>query len=337
MTILKKIMKNKSRLVKLSCELGGYHIARWLTRNQPKILMMHRFSEEKKPGYIDRNTLRRQISILQRQFNVIPLQDLTEALEKKTKLPKNSIVLTIDDGYQDMYQIAFPEFKAANMPVTLFVTTGFVDHQCWLWPDRVSTLLHEVNNDLTVDFSGREVTLPSKLFSSWQQINDYLLPLNLVEKNAWIDKHAKKNNVQLPNAIPEKYVPATWEQLKEMSQSVVEIGAHTVSHPILSAETAEDVKMQVTECKSRLEQQLDILINSFCYPNGQPVDFTKNDEELVKQAKYNVAVSANCYSIAVDNIFALPRFVMSEDMYHFTKVINGVQWITRKLFPGSNV
>lgn len=334
---LKNLKSYKSALVEILCKLGGYSLAKWLTRHQVKIVMMHRFSEQEAPGYLDRKTLRKQISILKSEFNVIALRDFIRLSATNKRPPKNSIILTIDDGYQDAYDIAYPEFKAENMPVTLFATSGFIDRKCWLWPDRVSTLLNSHPEALQVDFDGKNIQLPAKSYQSWQRIIDYLIPLSLAEKNTWIDECANKNNISLATEIPKKYAPCTWEQLKEMSDSVVDIGGHTVSHPILSAETLESVEQQLSQSKNRLEEQLKKEVVSFCYPNGQPNDFTSEIEKLVDKCGYQIAVAANCYSIDMSNRFALPRFVMSENMYHFKKVIYGVQWIARKLFPKSEL
>ncbi|MCW8931857.1 MAG: polysaccharide deacetylase family protein [Gammaproteobacteria bacterium] len=323
------IRKIKSRIVRFFCEFGGYKVAHKLTRNQPKIMMMHRFSEEPKAGYIDRKILRQQIAILKRDFNVIAFSELIKCLKNKENPPENSIVLTVDDGYMDMYSFAFEEFNRAGLPVTLFVTTGFIDGKCWLWPDRVSMLLKLASSDVEVNFFKENKILPSGLYSSWQAINNYLLPLSLTEKNHWIDQCAEKNNILLPKEVPDEYAPLTWTQIQELSESNVEIGAHTVNHPILSAERLSDVEFELVESKRRLESMINKAVSSFCYPNGQLDDFNSETEAMVEKANYQAAVMANCDCLSMDNPFALPRFAIGDDMYQFKKSVYGVQWIAK--------
>ena len=325
--------QQKSKLVKLACELGVYRLARWLTQDQVKILMMHRFSEHKTSGCIDVACLKEQLSLLKRDFNVVPLSDVLSALQGHSRLPKNAIVLTVDDGYQDFYHLAFPEFKAANLPVTLFVTTGFVDRECWLWPDRIAILLKLAGRQLEVELSAGLQLLPVGEHASWQKINDHLLPLPLAEKNRWIEQCAAANGIVLPTEISDDYAPVTWPQLQEMLASVVEVGGHTLTHPILAAESDDEVEHQLTKSKVRLQEMLGCEVSSFCYPNGQVTDFTQEIEQQVERSGYKLAVAANCDSIKMNNLFNLPRFVMSENRYHFLKVINGVQWISRRFFP----
>lgn len=54
-------------------------------------------------------------------FNTVTVDDLIDYVEKGTKLPKNPILITFDDGYLDNYQIAFPILKKYNMKATIFV------------------------------------------------------------------------------------------------------------------------------------------------------------------------------------------------------------------------
>ncbi len=54
---------------------------------------------------------------------------------------KNAVVITVDDGYLDFYEIAFPALREAGLPATLFLTTRFVDGDIWLWPDQVRYIL----------------------------------------------------------------------------------------------------------------------------------------------------------------------------------------------------
>jgi peptidoglycan/xylan/chitin deacetylase (PgdA/CDA1 family) len=55
-------------------------------------------------------------------YNVIPLRDAYEyAVGKRKSLPKNSVVVTIDDGWRSTYTEVFPEMKKRHFPFTVFV------------------------------------------------------------------------------------------------------------------------------------------------------------------------------------------------------------------------
>ena len=55
-------------------------------------------------------------------YNVIPLRDLYEYVTgKRASLPKNAIVVTIDDGWRSTYTEVFPEMKRYGFPFTVFI------------------------------------------------------------------------------------------------------------------------------------------------------------------------------------------------------------------------
>jgi len=61
-----------------------------------------------------------------KQYQVISLAELVEILESDEPLPKKTVVLTFDDGYQDNYTNAWPILKKYNFPATIFLITGLV-------------------------------------------------------------------------------------------------------------------------------------------------------------------------------------------------------------------
>jgi len=56
-------------------------------------------------------------------------------------LKANSVLLTVDDGYQDFYNLAFPILKKYEVPATVFFTTDFIDKRIWLWHDLLNSNL----------------------------------------------------------------------------------------------------------------------------------------------------------------------------------------------------
>ena len=91
--------------------------------------MYHRFAEDKYPATnIRLEQFRQQLEYLRdEEFNVIPLADLMAFISAKQKLPSKAVVITIDDAYRSIYEVAFPLFKEFGFPFTVFVSTDAVD------------------------------------------------------------------------------------------------------------------------------------------------------------------------------------------------------------------
>jgi peptidoglycan/xylan/chitin deacetylase (PgdA/CDA1 family) len=72
---------------------------------------------------ISRETFQQQMRYLAATgYNIIPLRDLYDYVGgRKASLPKNAIVITIDDGWRSTYTEVFPEMKRRHFPFTVFI------------------------------------------------------------------------------------------------------------------------------------------------------------------------------------------------------------------------
>lgn len=92
------------------------------------VLVYHKFSKQTS----DRMTVRQdafeeQMAFLKRNgYRVITLDDLFEFLDGKRPIPRRSVVITFDDGWRSMYDIAYPILKRYGYPATLFVSTDLI-------------------------------------------------------------------------------------------------------------------------------------------------------------------------------------------------------------------
>jgi peptidoglycan/xylan/chitin deacetylase (PgdA/CDA1 family) len=78
--------------------------------------------------HIDRETFRQQLQYLEMTgYNVVPLRHLYEYVTgKRASLPKNAVVITIDDGWRSTYTEAFPELQKRKFPFTVFIYPNII-------------------------------------------------------------------------------------------------------------------------------------------------------------------------------------------------------------------
>lgn len=93
------------------------------------ILTYHNFSETKKDlMMVKKNSFEQQMKYLRdNNYTVITLDEFFDFLEFQKQLPKKSVVLTFDDGWQGVYTIALPVLKKYGYPATLFVYTDLIN------------------------------------------------------------------------------------------------------------------------------------------------------------------------------------------------------------------
>jgi hypothetical protein len=82
-----------------------------------------------------------------------------------------------------------------------------------------------------------------------------------------------------------------WDDVRFMSKHRITFGGHTVNHPFLSRLNRDEFRWEVTECKRRIEDELDFSVDYFAYPNGRPEDFGVSNKNLIREAGYRAAVT----------------------------------------------
>lgn len=91
------------------------------------ILCYHRFGNGGGKMAISAAAFAQQLDWLARNdYRVIPLGQLGAFLEGRLALPKRSVVITIDDGYESVHRIALPLLRKYDFSATLFVYTDFI-------------------------------------------------------------------------------------------------------------------------------------------------------------------------------------------------------------------
>ena len=332
----------KQKILQTSGPLGGYKCARWLTRSTPKILMYHRFSRRPRYGYVHKEIFENQVAYLSRYYNVISMGDLLKYIRGRVSLPENAAVITVDDGYFDFYEIAYPILRKYGLPATFFVPTRFVGGDCWLWPDRVRYILDSSTSVTIPGVLGAEENQYVSLTDQtrqylWRLVIAFLLSLEEEDKNKWLDMFAKRQGVLLPERPSECYQAVNWDHVRELHANNIERVGHSRTHPSL-------VRMQVGALQYEIQGSFDDIAENivqapecFCYPNGQPYDYTETIKKHVENVGYLGAVTAFFDRHITEDVYELRRFRGSENWFEFLKSVNGVEALTAQWLGADNI
>ncbi len=309
----------KGRIVRAACSLGGYRLARLLTGSCPRVLMYHRFSGVEESGKVSAAAFEQQMRELKENFNVQSLSGISGLIRQNTPLPPNTIAITVDDGYDDFYRIAYPILKRYGLPATVYITTDFIDGKLWLWPDKITYILNNTSADkMTLRLAdGREIILSlltaADRSGSWSMLIDYCLTLSDTERWSFIDNLGHELAVAI-NAKPvAEYAPMSWTAVRDISENGIEIGAHTRSHPVLSRLKGDRLWEEIHGSKKQLEEIIGRSVSSFCYPNGQPADYNDEVKRMVSNSGYSSATVAFHDKHGWQNPFEIRRYGVGDD------------------------
>lgn len=218
-------------------------------------------------------------------------------------------LITFDDGYRDNAEHALPILRDAAVPAILYVSTAFIGSGKAFWYHELHHFCFAAENaalDLAeLGYGVHSLATPYERRATYLRLNRDLKALTVSDRDRVID-HARRQ-VRSANRY-EPQVMLDWDEIRSMSETVFEIGSHTVSHPILSREPVAVQGAEVTESKRIIERELQREVDSFAYPNGTAADFSDATVHALRAAGYRNAVTTMAGRIdAKADLFRLPR------------------------------
>lgn len=253
---------------------------------------------------------REQITLVRERFNPISLKDLAAALAGEIALPRNPLIITFDDGYDDNYRVAFPILRELGVPATFFVSTGHVQSGLpfaydWLVHIICSTSLDHLRiPELDIDRP-----IPTLLVER-RQLSELVL-----DRIKWIDASTQEaviERLEHDHDMPRSAghvdcKPMNWDQLREMQAAGMEIGSHGVWHQMLAKLPREEMINEVVNSKAALDRELAHPINVISYPVGGTNAFDDQVIEAVRNAGYVLGCS---YISGINGIGKAPQFAL---------------------------
>ena len=104
-----------------------------------------------------------------------------------------------------------------------------------------------------------------------------------------LKKYKYKSTIYIVSKFINKKGYMTQKELQEIQDSgIVEIGAHTLSHPDLRYLSLNKAQDEIVSSKVELEKMFSINVETFAYPGG---GYNDNVIDIVKKAGYTVAVT----------------------------------------------
>jgi peptidoglycan/xylan/chitin deacetylase (PgdA/CDA1 family) len=249
----------------------------------------------------------------------ISLRELASGLQDGD-VPKRAVVLTVDDGYADTLYHAKPLLERYQMPATVFVATGYLGREFW-WDELVwilsspTALLQRLSLKVDSDVYqweqndttpirweegrlGPRQQLLQSLYRRLLRLSSLERERVMAELRAWAG--VESDNGPLPRAL------AADELTQLATEGLVDIGAHTVTHPLLAELPVAAQQLEIQRSKADLEDLLARPVISFSYPNGSWLEETQT---LVWDSGFACACAS--YSDVVwrsHDPFCLPRF-----------------------------
>jgi peptidoglycan/xylan/chitin deacetylase (PgdA/CDA1 family) len=263
---------------------------------------------------------REHLEVLRRHSVPVRLSELSKVLESRRPF-RRAVVVTFDDGYVDNLHVAKPLLERFDVPATVFVTTGYVGSRRRLWGDVLEDVLLRPGTlppVLRLSIGGvvyewrldgaacypedafvrartwtvLQGTYPGprqRVFHALHELlrcqPDFARRRAADALQTWAGGRAGAYDGTSSRVMSEE------ELVRLTADGLVEVGAHTVTHPVLATLSEARQRAEIRRSKQRLEAICGRRVTSFAYPYGSLVDYSPRTVALVREAGFERACS----------------------------------------------
>ncbi len=257
------------------------------------ILCYHGIGEAGNPLGVapPRELFEAQMRFLRENYRVATLDEACRELSSGAKT-EPGVVVTFDDGYRSAYTVAFPILQKYRLPATVYLTIESVETGQVAWYDRVFLAMTVApSGELQLDLQGpwrfQLNSLEDRLRAALEVV---ALLRTLPNSQRRKCCQLLENKIGLPpNALSSRVL--TWEEIHTMHQAGIAFGSHTLTHPVVSQLTAQELEQELGASKCLLEKKLGNSVLDFAFPFGKASDCSAAALSTLARCGYRSAVT----------------------------------------------
>jgi peptidoglycan/xylan/chitin deacetylase (PgdA/CDA1 family) len=227
------------------------------------------------------------LEILRSRCDMVTLDEL---LDCRNATPSALASITFDDGYTDNLTKAWPILRSAGIPATFFICTGYLGDVRGFWWDRVASAIAAADNSAEAVELPEEISLTADLRSpetrqrATLEIAGRLQSMHPLERDRVVEE--LERILMAGGSRDRKPVPILDEAgVRELgSQSLAQLGAHTLSHPRLSVLTREEQLAEIAGSAATLQRITGTRPRFVAYPYGGPADYNEDSCRAARAA-----------------------------------------------------
>jgi peptidoglycan/xylan/chitin deacetylase (PgdA/CDA1 family) len=256
---------------------------------------------------------RDQIRFLKTHYRFIHPKEVRASIEQGTPLPARSVLVTCDDGLLNTLTDMLPVLQSENVPCLFFVTgASCTDDPGMLWYEELYRLmrlkpLNEEELQLPINEDAQSSSSENSHAFWWNTVRR-ASRLDAATRADWMAK-LRRQCGEKPTIPPEKrWRLLSVRELRQLADAGMTIGAHTITHPILSLCREEEARREIQQSKSDLERALGRPVWAFAYPFGNSATMGDRELRLARESGFACAfVNVEHWTDGALNPFALPR------------------------------
>jgi peptidoglycan/xylan/chitin deacetylase (PgdA/CDA1 family) len=275
---------------------------------------------------IDAETFRKQLILLKKNYTVVSPEDVQAWCEQRRKLPPRAVLLTCDDGLLNNLTEMLPVLQEEGLKCLFFVTgaSAGVSRKTLWYEDLFLIFFRAPSGQFEISceklaISG-DLLDPEKRRAIWWSAVKRLSQVDKETRDAFLQKARLTLSVGLTNDLhnsvtERRFGSLVCGELRALLAAGMTIGAHTLSHPMLSQCPPEVAWAEIAESRACLEAASQTQVWAMAYPFGDAESVTPQILRMAKDAGYKAAFM-NCGGGlgAALPLHALPRIHVTTQM-----------------------
>jgi peptidoglycan/xylan/chitin deacetylase (PgdA/CDA1 family) len=271
-------------------------------------------------------SLRAQVRLLKSRYNLLSPEEALPYLESGAEFPARSVLLTCDDGLQNVLTEMVPILRDEGVSCLFFVTGASAeDTASMLWYEELYLMLKAAPAGA---LAFPELKLSAQLADQsqrrplwWSWVNELSKHdagvrqsfMETLREHCELRKSWKSRYEE--GAARQRFYQMTARELRELAQTGMAMGAHTMSHPVLAGSSPELVWQEMTKSREALAGVLGKPVWAMAYPFGDPASVGPREFALAERAGYKCAF-VNSGGGFCDHFsqFTIPRVHVTADM-----------------------
>lgn len=311
------------QLLDWSEQAGMMHWVQQMGRSgdQPiYILAYHRVDERDHQPSLDPTLLsstpdlfRQEMELIAGRYHPVAAEQVLDALANNTLLPRDAVLVTVDDGYRDFKEVIFPITQMYGIRPVLFVPTAFVG-QGRFWWDRVYHAVQFAQGP-GVEIEGERMRAgtPEEKRATLDRVRAYLKRLPGDEMCQELERIT---TALAPTAPPVAPATLDWNELRALDRAGVTIAAHTHTHPILTRIPLSEARREICVSQEIIEREIGHSVPLFAFPDGKAYAYDDDLTRILREEGFRLAFTMveGMARLRREDPLALPRLGMSARM-----------------------
>ena len=290
---------------------GAVALRGWSGRGRLAAFCFHRVGDPlaarvREPSLVDATPegFEAELDALGGMFRFVSLDDVVAFVRGSGTLPTNAALVTFDDGYVEVRDVAWPILRRRGIPAALFVPTGRITDRRMFWWDRLALALARARSPrLAIELGALRIDVDPAAHDALDRLTNVVKFTRGLDVEGFLEAVERAAGAPLAREAERAEVDAAvldWPSVRALSDEGLAVGSHTATHRVLATLPPSAWPGELEGSRRELEDRLDRPVASLAYPVGHRVVGDARLRAAVADAGYALAFTCHAGAARLD-------------------------------------